>query len=184
MLNYFKKFLADSRGNIAITAGIMMVPLIGASGLAVDYTMLIKKQSELQAAADTAALSSAKELGLINTTDVTVETIATNYVHANLRSGDARQVSIRVVIAASRKEVEVRVEEVWQPFMLQFLHTSIMPIKVSSAASLAGNESLCVIALDRQSGGSLAMTGASTLAANGCAIYSNSKAGKVLPGKF
>ena len=174
MLKFFKKFLADSRGNIAITAGILMVPLLGASGLAVDYTMLTQKRSKLQAAADAAALSSVKELGLVNTADATVETIATNYVHANLSSGSVRQLSINVSIARNRKEVEVRLEEVWQPFMLQFLNDSVMPIKVSSAASLAGSESLCVIALDRQSANSLAMTGASTLAANGCAIYSNS----------
>ena len=178
MLKFFKKFLADSRGNIAITAGILMVPLLGASGLAVDYTMLTQKRSKLQAAADAAALSSVKELGLVNTADATVETIATNYVHANLSSGSVRQLSINVSIARNRKEVEVRLEEVWQPFMLQFLNDSVMPIKVSSAASLAGSESLCVIALDRQSANSLAMTGASTLAANGCAIYSNSKSSK------
>ena len=178
MLNFFTKFMVDSRGNIAVTAAILMVPLLGASGLAVDYTMLTQKKSELQAAADAAALSSVKELGLVNTADATVETIASNYVHANLSSGSVRQLSINVAIAGNRKEVEVRLEEIWQPFMLQFLNSNVMPIKVSSTASLAGNESLCVIALDRYSGGSLAMTGKSTLAANGCAIYSNSTSSK------
>lgn len=178
MFNLFRKFLADSRGNIATTAGILMVPLLGASGLAVDYTMLTQKKSELQEAADSAALSSVKELGLVNTADQTVKTIASNYVHSNLSSSDKRQLSIDVTIAANRKEVEVRLAEVWQPFMLQFLNSTVMPIKVSSVAALAGSESLCVIALDRKSSSSLAMTGASTLAANGCAIHSNSTAGK------
>lgn len=178
MISFFKKFLADSRGNIAITAGILMVPLLGASGLAVDYTMLTQKKSELQAAADTAALSSVKELGLVNTSDATVKTVATNYVHSNLSANSVRQLSVMVEIAGNRKEVEVSLEEVWQPFMLQFLNSSVMPIKVSSVATLAGSESLCVIALDRRSRNSLAMTGASTLAANGCAIYSNSRSSR------
>lgn len=178
MKKILKRFLLDSRGNIATIAGILAVPLIGASGLAVDYTVLAQKRAELQEVADTAALSSVKELGLINTKDDVVKAVATNYVRANLPSSVERKVKIGVSVEASRKEVEVKLAEVWQPFMLQFLDSSVLPIRVSASASLAGSESLCVIALDRRAGKALAMTGASTLSANGCAIYSNSNASR------
>lgn len=51
-----KRFGCDRRGNIAILTAIMAVPVIGLAGLAVDHTIAASAQSDLDNAADSAAL--------------------------------------------------------------------------------------------------------------------------------
>lgn len=53
----FSRFLFDRHGNFALTTAVMMVPLLGAAGLAVDYTRAVTLRHELQNLADEAALN-------------------------------------------------------------------------------------------------------------------------------
>ncbi|PRD49683.1 TadE/TadG family type IV pilus assembly protein [Phyllobacterium myrsinacearum] len=55
----FKQFLKDKRGATAMTFGLLLVPLLGITGLAVDYTMASNERANLQNAADSAALAGA-----------------------------------------------------------------------------------------------------------------------------
>lgn len=54
------RFATDERGNIAIIAAVLLLPLITAAGGVVDMVGAVNKQNELQAAADAAALASAR----------------------------------------------------------------------------------------------------------------------------
>jgi Flp pilus assembly protein TadG len=57
----FNQFAADDRGVIAINTAVMLVPLVAFLGAGVDYSMLVRRQQQLQLAADATALSLAKE---------------------------------------------------------------------------------------------------------------------------
>ena len=50
-------FRLDERGNVAITFGLMLVPICGIMGLAVDYSRTITAQNRMQASADAAVLA-------------------------------------------------------------------------------------------------------------------------------
>jgi Flp pilus assembly protein TadG len=52
------RFQRDKRANIAITFAIASVPVIGAVGVAVDYSLATRMKAKLQSAADTAAIAS------------------------------------------------------------------------------------------------------------------------------
>lgn len=54
----------DTSGNFGLTFGILVVPVMLAGGLAVDYVGLSVERSELQNAADAAALAVAREGGI------------------------------------------------------------------------------------------------------------------------
>lgn len=56
-----KRLLADRQGNFAIYAAIVSVPLLAAAGIGFDYTNATRVRSELQQAADAAALVAARE---------------------------------------------------------------------------------------------------------------------------
>src|SRR4028119_1306636 len=56
------RFLADSTGAVAPTVALSLFALIGAGGLAFDYARLATMDSELQNAADEAALAAATQL--------------------------------------------------------------------------------------------------------------------------
>jgi Flp pilus assembly protein TadG len=66
MMNYpplLSRFAADQKGAIAIIAALSMVSLVGAAGLAVDYSRGAQAKSALFAATDAAALAGARTFG-------------------------------------------------------------------------------------------------------------------------
>lgn len=182
MLQNLKNIINNENGSIATTIGIIAVPLTLCCGVAIDYSSLHKTKSSLQEAADTAALASAKELSLASTKDETVKSIANDYVIANLQNnlGNTKNVQttkIKTSIADSRKEVTVDIAHTWTPLFIQHIDSTALPIKVSSTASLAGERSICVLALDQNASTAIDMISDATMIANDCVIYSNSSSG-------
>lgn len=56
-----RRFLADRSGNFAILLAILLVPVIGAAGLALDYSNALSVKTRIQGAADAAALAAVAE---------------------------------------------------------------------------------------------------------------------------
>ncbi|TCS09010.1 pilus assembly protein TadG-related protein [Rhizobium sp. BK418] len=54
-------FLADRSGNFGIMTALLMVPLVGTAGLALDYAHALSLRTQLYAAADAAAVGSVSE---------------------------------------------------------------------------------------------------------------------------
>lgn len=54
-------FLSDRSGNFGIMTALLMVPLVGSAGLALDYAHALSLRTELYAAADAAAVGSISE---------------------------------------------------------------------------------------------------------------------------
>jgi len=55
------RFLGDRGGNFGVMTAILMVPLIGAAGLALDFSHALAVRTHLQGAADAAALAAVSE---------------------------------------------------------------------------------------------------------------------------
>jgi len=56
----FQRFLRNTSGNIALTTALMIVPLALAGGVALDYSRLSQKSTDLQTAVDAAAIVGAR----------------------------------------------------------------------------------------------------------------------------
>src|SRR6188472_539683 len=54
------RFSADDHGNVAIILALAAIPVLGATGAAVDYSRALQGRGVLQRVADSAALSAAK----------------------------------------------------------------------------------------------------------------------------
>ena len=54
------RFSADDRGNVAIILALAAIPVLGATGAAVDYSRALQGRGMLQRVADSAALAAAK----------------------------------------------------------------------------------------------------------------------------
>ena len=59
-----RHFAENRRGNIAITFGMLLLPIVGVIGSAVDFGRAVHAQSKMQTAADTAATTAAAALTL------------------------------------------------------------------------------------------------------------------------
>src|SRR5215510_6958459 len=56
-----RRFRSENRGNVAITFAIATIPMIGLSGMAVDYSRGNSAKSSMQAALDATGLNLSKE---------------------------------------------------------------------------------------------------------------------------
>lgn len=179
MRESLKSFLKCRRGNFATTIGVAAVPLMLVAGGAVDYTMMQHAQGALQEVADGAALVGVKELAIAGTSKKTAESVAKNYANSSiftklsLADGDG---SVTVGASASdNRELTVSMAYYWEPLLLHFIKPDALPLKVNATAKLTGKESICVVALDPSSSGALSLSGKSSMEADGCSVYSNSK---------
>jgi Flp pilus assembly protein TadG len=66
------RFIRADQGNIAITFGIALLPILGFVGAAVDYTRVSSSRASMQSALDSTALMLSKDLasGVIRSTDI------------------------------------------------------------------------------------------------------------------
>ncbi|HLW89884.1 MAG TPA: pilus assembly protein TadG-related protein [Roseiarcus sp.] len=73
----FRRFARDRRGNVAMYYGLMAVPLIFAIGMGVDYANNARKWTQLNAAADAAALAAVTPT-MMQQSDAVAKTAATD----------------------------------------------------------------------------------------------------------
>ncbi|MEM7215305.1 MAG: hypothetical protein AAF423_07155 [Pseudomonadota bacterium] len=84
MLRSLKSFLTDSSANIALTGGLMMIPLMGSVGAAVDYTNFINLRNDIQISLDSAGLASGREVANGEDDEAALETYSENFFRTNL----------------------------------------------------------------------------------------------------
>jgi Flp pilus assembly protein TadG len=63
MRNLLGRFQSSERGNVLITFALLLVPLIGFVGAAVDYSRGNSSKAAMQAAVDATALMLSKDIG-------------------------------------------------------------------------------------------------------------------------
>lgn len=83
------------RGSVAVLVAISMIVLAGVATLAVDYSYIVYKRSQLQNAADAAALAGANVLLQYGTNHTAVTNVAVSYGQANLSDIDAKDLAVR-----------------------------------------------------------------------------------------
>jgi Flp pilus assembly protein TadG len=80
-----RRFARDRRGNVAMIFGLASVPLIFATGWAVDYGNNMRKWSAMNAAADAAALAGVTPAMMLQSNS-SAQTVATNMFNAQVKS--------------------------------------------------------------------------------------------------
>ncbi len=183
--NFIKKLfrLKSTAGNIAVSFAIAAPVLFGAIGLSVDYVSISRKQVALQAIADAAAVASAHELPIANSNPSIVVSSAKSFVKANLKLNNTAQasgansvVSTDVKVVDKFTGVEVTLKEVWTPFFAHLLTDKATPITAFARANIVGEGLICVVGLMEKKLAGIHLDHKAKLSANGCGVYSNSKA--------
>ncbi len=131
----------DERANFSIVAAVAMVPLVLAAGLAVDFSSISNRQTELQNALDSAALAVAREGDTIS--DEEAIAIARSFLLANfqIEHGGLKvsRTGTRVTVEATSRQAlhfaGVLGYEDWQ-------------VSASSAADIAFNRYEIALVLD------------------------------------
>ena len=167
------KYLADSRGGIAVMTAIGTPVVVAVLGIAVDYVSYSGRLSALQVAADAAAIAAAKELSVASSSSSSIAASAKSYAESAVEH-DGATIATDVKIDRVQSKVTVRLSEEWKPFFGHFVGLAVTPVVVRATAVLQGSQNICVVALDPSVNKALHLDKSARLVANGCGVYSNS----------
>jgi Flp pilus assembly protein TadG len=169
---WLRKFRLDDAGNVAVIFAIALPVVVGAASAAIDLASYNMKKSQLQAAADAAAIAGARELAVAGSTKTSIEAAATSFALQELGGGEAYQISV----SSSRDDskVSVSITEDWSPVVGKKLGSAITPIESNATAGLAGATNLCVLALDSSGSGGVKLGTRAKMVGPSCAVYADS----------
>lgn len=175
-------FLRNTKGNVAMIAGVLAPALMGAGAVAVDYTIFANQRSALQQAADSAALASAKEMGLSGANEHLIKEVgkafaASSFLVGDQLTSDLSSFTTEVTPSMNDREVRVDLAFEWKPFLAHVFDYRVTPIKVTATAGLANSTLTCIVGLmqpQRLAKSSIHLDDRSVVEADNCAVYSNS----------
>ncbi len=164
-------------GNFAISFAILIPVLMGLTGAVVDFAVFQRQQANMQLAADSAALSAAKEMTISTWSPTLASAVAKSYVDGNLGGIDpssSSQYSVSTAVDKAAGKVKVNIDmDQYQYFVLGYFLKSPQ-IHVSATASASGEAPVCVIGLEAVATRTIAINDSASIVAPACASYSNS----------
>ena len=98
-----KRFLQDKRANVAMMFGLVAVPLVAATGAAIDYSRAYERRMVVQDALDSAALAANRLIGLATEEEIYAEAIA--FFNANTEGRLDSTLEVAMVIDGGSVEL-------------------------------------------------------------------------------
>jgi hypothetical protein len=170
-------FIRDASASVAVQAAMLLLLVLGFIALGVEISQLLLEQRKQQLVADSAAMAAASAT-LLGVSDLQSEARA---VAAQLgyRNGvndvtvSAARPPTTGAHANDSKYVEVKVERVLTPALIQLFRVGTFTVK-ARAVAVAGTSSIaCVLTLGT-SGTAIDMSQNSSLTMSGCGVATNS----------
>jgi Flp pilus assembly protein TadG len=173
----FKMILDCRKGNFATTLAVLAPIFGGLIAGGVDFIAFNNQKSELQSAADGAALAAVNEAALKGWNHTVASSVAGSYMAANMRGAmnTDKYYKIDASVDVANREITVSVQQDHYPFFFASMFPSPQ-IDVSATATAAGSTNICVIGLDPNRSGTVGLNDSAVLSAPECAVYSNSAA--------
>jgi Flp pilus assembly protein TadG len=174
----FQKLLLFARcqsGNFALAFAILAPLMMGLAGGLVDFMAFERQRADMQNAADLVALAAAKEASVQDWSASAVQSVAENYVQANLAAQGSSAI-YQVVATPDRDQRRITVDITMdnQVYFLLGYFTGSPQIHVVAAAQLSNETATCLLALDPMAPQAMNITDKAQIQAKGCAAYSNS----------
>jgi Flp pilus assembly protein TadG len=168
-------FYRDARGNIALSFGLLTPILAGCLAIASNAVTMNYKALKLQTTSDQAVIAATQELLVASSTDKTIHASAQAYVDS-VHPGEGVIVKPPSVDRAEG-QVRIQLEYAFKPLFGSLMNSESTPILATSSAKLIGEANVCILALSEATDNpALDMRKTSKVTANGCGVFSNSKA--------
>ena len=171
LISFLRKYRDCQQGSVAIGFGVFGVVLITSGGMAMDYVMGSQHRSNLQSAADSAAVATAHEIPLATSTPSQIEALAVSYAMANFGSDNTVTVTATML---DKVGVRVNIEKRWEPVFSHLVFDSVTPIVVTATAEIYGGGAICMIGLATSKKDAIHLKKNARLDASGCGVYANS----------
>ncbi len=162
----------DSKGSVAITFSLTMVAVIGAVGMAVDFSRANSVKAHMQSALDAALLSTVKEAvaGSLPDVSAAVQTAFT----ANLSQVDATNVQVTSQFDSATSTLAGQATGVVQAHFVSLLGHGTMGVTVRSKTRAVLAQG-CVLSLSQAASSAVRFGGSSDVNLRNCTLFVNSK---------
>lgn len=170
-------FANNRSGSIALQAALAIPVLMVATGATLDYTNLVSQKASLQAIADTAAVSSARELRTGNGNQTTIQSVASNVVQAALAgTPNAAATTTSAQVLEKNSGVKINLSQTVPSLVGKLMATGSTKITATSTARISGGPAVCILTLNNNSAKALEAQQTALLTGTNCGLYSNSTA--------
>lgn len=160
-----------TRGNIALTAAFVAIPLLAVAGIGVDLTAISHQKSMMQAAADAGALAGAREGSVafrgVDGVKATAETIALNNLGSN---ADEMGATFVAAVDTTGSTVTVTGTASYVSILFGGRQTAI---QVSATAQTLQQMPLCVLQTSGAQSNGIKVDDRATVRAPGCLVHAN-----------
>jgi len=170
---WLRRLCGDTKGNVAVIAGLASIPVFGIAGAAVDYSAANSARTEMQTAADSSALAVAKEAYKLSLNQMSQK--GSDYFNANFRRSNTQIEQVTITYSPSNSTVTVTASGTVKPAFLQLLHVSQMAIGARAVAVAANDGMGCVLSLSGTASAATSISGTADVNLKGCDLYDNSK---------
>ncbi|HOV03966.1 MAG TPA: pilus assembly protein [Kaistiaceae bacterium] len=174
------RFRRDAGASAAVLFSLALVPVLGLTGAAVDYSNYERARSHLQDAVDSAALAAARATGgdFSEPMLATIEETARVYVRQNNHDGEEE---VAVAIDPAERAVTVTATLHLKTLIAHFIGVDEFVFGAEATARLDGaSDPICILALDPTLKKAIEFNGPSEVRAPNCAIHANSVADNAL----
>jgi hypothetical protein len=169
-MDLLRRFRENDRGAVAIVFAVALIPIMGLSGAAIDYTRATQAKSKLQAATDSAALAALT----IKASTLSQREFAARTVFEANRPDD---VMPSVTYAVGQKEAVVTATGEVSTSMLKVLRINDIGLRArAKAVRVYDGPPPCILTLSPNATAAIDMSGSTTFQGKGCVLHSNSSA--------
>lgn len=172
LAHHWQRFVRDPRGSTVALFAVALPLLLTAGAAAIEYGHISMRRTQMQKAADAAAIMAAQELALANVTLDRVNAVARQMVSANFDADE--NVTVEVTVPEDRSSVRISLVSDVRSMTSKILTLPTSDIRAGATARLSEKHKLCLLTLDPNSPGALSLNKRAQVTANDCAIYSNS----------
>jgi Flp pilus assembly protein TadG len=171
-------FRDDIQGNVAPIFALAIIPVLGLTGSAVDYSRANSIKSAMQAAADATALNLVQNAASLPNGDVS--DTATPVFRASFSRPDATQLQVSAQSTSAGVVTVTATAQMATSFMGALGVTNIAIGSRTAATKTPGDGKGCVLALDRAASGAITAQGSTIINLIGCSMYDNSRSSTAL----
>ncbi len=171
VLAFLRRLAGDTKGGIAMTFAVGAPVLALLACGAIDLVAVTTSKSQMQDAADAAALNAAQQLGLSD--EAGVKSRADAFARAQLTEMKDFTYTVTTTISADNTDVKVEIAGNRPSFFANLLPPGGWDVGVTAVAKPMARWPLCVLTTSNSSSDDLTMKQQAKLSAPACLIQSN-----------
>jgi Flp pilus assembly protein TadG len=138
-----RRFWSDQRGNIAVLFAFAIVPVVGAVGAAVDYSLAVAYRTDMQKALDSTALALSK---ILPASQETLDTVGMQYFQASM--GNHTLTNLNLVITPTVGQITLDVKGNYAPKIATLFGATSFEIGAKAVAKWGIGKVEVALALD------------------------------------